>query len=284
MSITAIASAGPAWQGFGCKWVQLVFWSIQQVLRSLLPLALACVAWTLPVLAGRDFDITPPRRALLNTIRFAEGTWSQGKNGYKVLFGGSLFHDLSRHPNKTIHRWPYSSAAAGAYQFLPTTWRMAKKALQLRNFQPDSQDQAALYLIQRRKALGLADRGQFTRELAHRLAPEWSSFPTHSGKSYHGQPVRSFLSLQRFYNEDLAARVRREHPVLVAAGPPPPLSDQPLPALATKNNHSRRHPTPTRLIPAATSAACDVICLLDSVAYGGAPIYPEAPEAIVSQS
>ena len=255
------------------------FWSIRQVLRSLLPLALACVAWTMPALAGRQqrFRVTPQRQALLNTIRYAEGTWTQGKNGYRVLFGGSLFRDLSRHPDKTIRRWPYSSAAAGAYQFLPATWRMAKKALQLRDFRPPSQDQAALYLIQRRKALRLADRGRFTRELAHKLAPEWSSFPTYSGKSYHGQPVRSFISLQRFYNGNLA-RVRRGQPEWVAAGPPPALTE-PLAA----NNRSTPHPTPTRWIPVATSAACNgkLICLLDHVAHGGAPIQPES---VISQS
>ena len=242
------------------------------MLRILLPLALACVAWTMPALAG--FPITPQRRALLNTIRYAEGTWKQGKDGYRVLFGGKLFRDLSRHPERTVTRWPYSSAAAGAYQFLPPTWRMAKKALRLRDFRPASQDQAALYLIQRRKALGLADRGRFTRELAHRLAPEWSSFPTHSGKSYHGQPVRSFISLQRFYNSNLAS-VRRGRPARVAVAPPPALPAQT--TLTARPKPSGSHPTPTRWIPVATSAACDgqLICLLDHVANGGAPIQPE---------
>ena len=251
------------------------FWSVRQVLRNLLLLALACVAWTMPALAVQHFRVTPQRQALLNTIRYAEGTWKQGNNGYRVLFGGGLFRDLSRHPNKVIHRWPYSSAAAGAYQFLPATWQMAKKALQLRDFSPRSQDQAALYLIQRRKGLRLADRGVFTRELAAKLAPEWASFPTLRNRSYYGQPVRSFRTLKPFYDKQLA-RLRQTMPHGLAAGPPPALPAQP--TLATRSHRSGSHPTPARWIPVATSADCngELMCLLDYVAHGGAPIQPES--------
>lgn len=241
-------------------------------------MALVCFSWTMPAIAGepKPFPLTPERRALLNTIRYAEGTWRQGNDGYRVQYGGGLFKNLNRHPNQIIHR-RYSSAAAGAYQFLPATWRMAKKALQLKNFRPESQDQAALYLIRRRKALGLADRGVFTRELANRLAPEWSSFPKHSGHSYYGQPVRSFFSLRAFYNKNLAnvARAHRRSQSWFAAGVPPALTD-PSTNLSTRNL-SASHPTPTRLIPVANSADCDgeLLCLLDHVASGGAPIHLE---------
>ena len=35
------------------------------------------------------YVITPERRAMLNTIRFAEGTWKGGLDvGYRVMFGG----------------------------------------------------------------------------------------------------------------------------------------------------------------------------------------------------
>ena len=37
------------------------------------------------------YIITPERRAMLNTIRFAEGTWRGGLDvGYRVMFGGGL--------------------------------------------------------------------------------------------------------------------------------------------------------------------------------------------------
>ena len=246
------------------------------MLRSLLPLALACAAWTMPALAAgpqQRFPVTPQRQALLNTIRYAEGTWKQGEDGYRVLFGGSLFRDFRRHPDKVVHRWPYSSAAAGAYQFLPATWRMAKKALQLRDFSPRSQDQAALYLVQRRKALRLADRGVFTRELAAKLAPEWASFPTLANRSYYGQPVRSFRNLKPFYDVQLA-KLRQTMPHRLVAGPPPALPAQS--TLAARSRRSGPHPTPARWIPVANSEECngELLCLLDHVAHGRAPIQP----------
>lgn len=163
------------------------------------------LAVPLPPPAPRLYAITPERRALLNTIRFAEGTWANGDEiGYRIMFGGGLMPHLERHPDRVIRRSRYASAAAGAYQFMPFTWRMAAQALGLERFGPQVQDQAAIFLIQRRGALDLADQGSFTPDLAHRLAPEWASFPTRSGRSYYGQPVKRFHDLQRFYQQNLA--------------------------------------------------------------------------------
>jgi len=159
-----------------------------------------------PPLTGEAiYAITPERRALLNTIRFAEGTWAEGDAiGYRILFGGTVIDRLDQHPNRVMRTRGYASAAAGAYQFMPFTWAMASQALGLPDFGPDRQDQAALFLIQRRGALALADRGLLTPELAARLAPEWASFPTLSGRSYYGQPVRRYALLRQFYEENLA--------------------------------------------------------------------------------
>jgi len=152
-----------------------------------------------------SYPITPARRALLNTIRYSEGTWAGGQDiGYRILFGGSLMRSMERHPNLVIRTARYASAAAGAYQFMPFTWSMASRLLGLQTFSPEEQDQAALLLIQRRGALPLADGGRFTPHLAARLAPEWASFPTLGGSSYYGQPVRRFAELKRFYEDNLA--------------------------------------------------------------------------------
>ena len=151
------------------------------------------------------FAITPERRALLNTIRYAEGTWANGHEvGYRILFGGSLFHSLDRHPNRVMRTARYASAAAGAYQFMPFTWDMVTRALGTPDFGPESQDQAALFLVQRRGALHLADRGELTPDLAARLAPEWASFPTLAGRSFYGQPVKRLNDLRLFYEQNLA--------------------------------------------------------------------------------
>ncbi len=168
----------------------------------------------LPALATANpegrYRITPERRALLNTIRFAEGTWTSGRpDGYRMLFGGRLIKDLARHPEITVRRG-HVSAAAGAYQFLPGTWHEAAALLELPNFGPASQDQAALYLIEKRGVLGHFDRQGLSDEVLARLAPEWASLPTASGGSYYGQPVHGAQELQRFYATQVARlRTRR---------------------------------------------------------------------------
>ncbi|HGY5536081.1 MAG TPA: endolysin [Prochlorococcus sp.] len=160
------------------------------------------------------FIITPERRALLNTIRFAEGTWKNGHDlGYRVMFGGGLMASLERHPNRVIYSSRYASAAAGAYQFMPFTWDMVRRSLGLRGFGPEAQDQGALFLVQRRKAMGLTDTGSMTPLLAAKLAPEWASFPTLNGRSYYGQPVKRFTQLNGFYKFNLAKlrKIRDQH-------------------------------------------------------------------------
>ncbi|MCU0530175.1 MAG: endolysin [Cyanobium sp. Prado107] len=182
----------------------------------------------LPPPAPRIFAITPERRALLNTIRFAEGTWANGHDrGYWIMFGGGLMPSLDRHPDRVVRSARYASAAAGAYQFMPPTWAMVTRSLGFRTHGPDAfgpqvQDQAAIYLVQRRGALALADRGEFTPELAHRLAPEWASFPTLAGRSFYGQPVKRYEELRRFYEANLyqlraQVRARQEAALLAAA-------------------------------------------------------------------
>jgi|TARA_Y100000385_G_C12983519_1_gene589558 lysozyme len=151
------------------------------------------------------YIITPERRALLNTIRFAEGTWKNGHDvGYRVMFGGSLMGSMDRHPDRVIYSSRYASAAAGAYQFMPFTWDLVKRSLGVRGFGPEVQDQGALFLVQRRKALRLTDVGVMTPQLAAKLAPEWASFPTLRGRSYYGQPVKRFTNLQSFYKVNLS--------------------------------------------------------------------------------
>jgi len=155
--------------------------------------------------APRVFAITPERRALLNTIRYAEGTWKRGsREGYHTLYGGGRFASLACHPERVVVKL-YRSAAAGAYQFLPGTWREASQRLQLASFRPENQDQAALYLVDRRGVLEQIDRQGLTRQAMAVLAKEWASFPTLSGQSAYGQPVKQAADLERFYLASLEA-------------------------------------------------------------------------------
>jgi muramidase (phage lysozyme) len=153
--------------------------------------------------SGEMYPITAERRALLNTIRYAEGTWIGGREeGYRVIYGGGRVQRLDRHPEITVRR-RYVSAAAGAYQFLPATWRDASSRLGLPDFGPRSQDQAALHLIQKRGALSTFDQRGLTPEVLARLAPEWASLPAYHGGSWYGQPVKTVAELQRFYSDEL---------------------------------------------------------------------------------
>ena len=152
---------------------------------------------------GGRYELTPERRALLNTIRFAEGTWKDGEDkGYRIMYGGGQFQDLSRHPERVIVK-RYTSAAAGAYQFLPKTWKGVANELKLSSFEPRHQDQAALHLVERRGALKEIDRQGLTKNAMAKLAPEWASFPTWNGRSAYGQPVKSHQELASFYSSNL---------------------------------------------------------------------------------
>jgi muramidase (phage lysozyme) len=143
-----------------------------------------------------DSRLTPQAKAWLATIRFAEGT--SGPNGYRTMFGGGLFNDMSRHPDRVIRSGGYASAAAGAYQFMPDTWRGVGGGAMT----PERQDRAAVALAQGR-GVNISNAA-FTPQNVARLAPEWASFPTLGGGSAHNQPFKRFDDLQRYFQRALA--------------------------------------------------------------------------------
>lgn len=153
------------------------------------------------------FRQTPEGQRLLKTIRFAEGT--AGPRGYQTMFGGGTFSDLSRHPDRVIRSGGYSSAAAGAYQFLPGTWQSQASRLGLKGFGPAEQDIAALALARNRLldigGLETVRKEGLSQRVAAALAPEWASFPTESGRSYYGQPVKPLAQLQKYYGSTPAS-------------------------------------------------------------------------------
>lgn len=144
----------------------------------------------------------PEVRALLNTIRYAEGT--PGEAGYQTMFGGGKFDTSKgwRHPDKVISSGGYNSAAAGAYQFMPGTWQGTAKALGLPDFSPKSQDLAAIYLIDKKRgALDPFLKGEKFGTITNKLAPEWAALPTSSGGSYYGQPSKKLGDLYKYYEQ-----------------------------------------------------------------------------------
>jgi muramidase (phage lysozyme) len=143
----------------------------------------------------------------LKTIRFAEGTERGGPDSYRVMFGGGLAPNLQRHPDKVIRGNGYASAAAGAYQFLPGTWQSHAKALNLSDFGPQNQDLAAARGIRNRLmplgGLAILEKEGLSPRVSAALAPEWASFPTESGRSYYGQPVKKLSELQKVFGQDV---------------------------------------------------------------------------------
>ena len=148
-------------------------------------------------MTNKDF-ISPNARRYLDIISFAEGTLGpKGRPRYDITFGYTpITNKLVAHPRRLVNSGGYESDAAGAYQFLSTTWDRVAPMVKARDFGPQSQDLAALQLIRMRGVN--PDRDPISPQSIARLAPEWASLPTLQGKSYYGQPVRSFKDIQRF--------------------------------------------------------------------------------------
>ena len=158
-----------------------------------------------------DTSLNANARAWLAVIRAAEGT--AGPNGYRTMFGGGLFSDMSRHPDRVVRAGGYASAAAGAYQFMPDTWRGVGGG----PMTPERQDRAAMALA-RNRGVNLST-APFTRQNVAMLSGEWASLPMLNGASAYGQPVKRFDSLSSVFN-----RARGAAPMVSASAvmaPPP---------------------------------------------------------------
>jgi muramidase (phage lysozyme) len=145
-------------------------------------------------------------QAFLRVIRRGEGTSSA--DGYKIIFGGSRFQgldgvpgtadDFSDHPRRVITRTmggkPISSSAAGAYQFLASTWDETRSIMRLGDFSPASQDRGAVGRIAARGALDDVKAGRFDAAIV-KVAKEWASMP---GSPY-GQPVISLATARAVF-------------------------------------------------------------------------------------
>lgn len=146
----------------------------------------------------------PEIRALVSTIQYAEGTL--GEKGYNTGFNYNMFYSFDDHP-MTV--WQGSSAS-GKYQIMNYTWPGAKAELGLRDFSPLSQDLAALYLVQHKRAINLEYVGlENFEQVVYALAKEWASFPCDAGGqscyTFKGrpQPAKSMASLRNHFERGL---------------------------------------------------------------------------------
>jgi len=130
-------------------------------------------------------------QAFLYMIRTLEtGTY----DAYDVFYGGAKFHDYSDHPvitgemlgvslpasmcrNAGIASGNCDSTAAGAYQFNVPTWNEIRTiSPRLPDFSPESQDVAAIRLLQKIGALDALIAGDFDTAL-HLASKRWASLP-----------------------------------------------------------------------------------------------------------
>lgn len=149
--------------------------------------------------------INPYISSFLDVIAYAEGTYGDHgtgdkEHGYKQCFAGYHFTSYKNHPMITITAFmgkkKLYSSAAGRYQLLDTTWTFIQKKLNLRNFGPIEQDIAALYLLDKQKAIPdiLGNKLISAFKKTNKI---WASFP---GSPY-GQPRKNMKILVKFFNE-----------------------------------------------------------------------------------
>lgn len=158
--------------------------------------------------------------AFLWMIRVCEGTSSS--KGYQIMFTGATFdpenpkfiatnkytqrfdgqpnkaYQWKDHPNlpisASISGNGITSTAAGAYQFLYSTWKECQSALGLPDFSPLSQDKACIRILKQRKALNDIMAGNFTSAIA-KTNRIWASLP---GSPYNQHPKEFGIALAYF--------------------------------------------------------------------------------------
>lgn len=148
----------------------------------------------------------PNLKAFLDTIAVSELTQALldiSDNGYNVVVGSTaknpiLFSPYTDHPRKTLNFTLKSgkiikSTAAGRYQLLERFYDYYKKALNLPDFSPDSQDKICLQLIRECQATDDITTGHADVALA-KCASRWASFPG-SGYGQHENDEMQLLNV-----------------------------------------------------------------------------------------
>ena len=89
------------------------------------------------------------------------------------------------------------STAAGRYQINLPTWKLCKRALNLQDFTPASQDRAATWLIQQDGGLDAVISGRVADAIV-RCRETWATLPGNSA----GQPQRTLAELVQAYSNN----------------------------------------------------------------------------------
>lgn len=140
--------------------------------------------------------------AFLRVLR--QGESSQGDDAYTIINGGAHFSSFDAHPFGELPT-TRGGRAAGAYQFLPTTWADLRRRYPwaLPDFAPRSQDAGAVLLINDRGALDAVMAGRIETAIG-KLRPTWTSLPGASENSGRYTMARA-LDVYRQHGGRLAA-------------------------------------------------------------------------------
>lgn len=139
------------------------------------------------------------QKALHDSIAWAEGTRGYSEDGYDVMFSFKIMNSCNKHPNQCLAFGSSCSTAAGRYQFLKGTWDSVKNANGLSNFEPESQEVGAKYLVNTVRHVTVPqNRAMTASEFSNamsKLSWEWASLPP----GRYGQPNKTSSQMRNFY-------------------------------------------------------------------------------------
>ena len=172
--------------------------------------------------------LTPNAKALLDTIRWAEGTYTTDNSGYNIWFGGSKYGgDLSKKTIAEVIQLQKKflaegrgnfrggkSAAVGAYQ-MTYPENFAKRAgfdINKTYFTPAVQDKMAIagYMKGQARMTDAEINAPISKQQIAKMSGVWASLPTMSGVSAYGQPVKKYSDLEQRYNQYLGIRKKQQ--------------------------------------------------------------------------
>ena len=156
--------------------------------------------------------------AFLYMIRASEHVYPrdvENDAAYNIFYGGAHFSDMSDHPVNTGEMKPVKlsdamcraagfgpgcvSTAAGAYQIIRPTWNRIRDKLQLPDFSKQSQDRAAVELLEESGAMELLGLDDVVGAI-RKASVVWASLP---GSTAQQNPKKLSYVLDRF-SEGLA--------------------------------------------------------------------------------
>ena len=168
---------------------------------------------------GENLHNNPRLCAFLDTISWAETGKTNRSSSYTyiVFRGAYAFNNFSTHPFVGTGLSPDSncafikrsgrrvcSSASGRYQIMDFNFRKLKLKGWMKDFSPDNQDLAAVYLIYQKGALEDVLEGRFEKA-ACKAGSIWASFPCNS----YRQPQKTMTQLKARYKKQFSVYSNR---------------------------------------------------------------------------